>query len=291
MNKDKILDFFELTDSINSYKELVTNYKDKTISENVFKNKVIDLIKENTSFDDEVLHYFNYIDIFKEKILQNNLYNKTQSVLNPSHLPNPSSIKYFYEPYINLDVITPEEYLGKIIELINTCRGEVKEINSISLNQLKISTLIPLSEVIVNFYDELKSITKGYASMNYEFADYIKGDLVKLDILLNGNVINPLSMIKHKQNIESYARKICERLKELIPRQQIEVVIQAAIGAKIIARETIKPFRKDVTANLYGGDISRRKKLLEKQKEGKKRMKTFGSVNVPKEVFVNILQN
>jgi GTP-binding protein LepA len=189
-----------------------------------------------------------------------------------------------------MDLIAPTEYTGKIIELINESRGETLAINSLSLDQIQVICSIPLAEVIIDFYDKLKSGTKGYASMSYEISGYKKSNLLKIDILLNGKLIEPLSIITHKLNSEAMAKRICAKLKELIPRQQVEVAIQAVIGSKVIARETIKPFRKDVTAKLYGGDISRRMKLLDKQKEGKKRMKNFANVNIPNDVFLNMLK-
>ncbi|MBC7405978.1 MAG: hypothetical protein H7230_00695 [Candidatus Parcubacteria bacterium] len=217
--------------------------------------------------------------------------NNFTSVKTPTDLPDPSNILAIYEPYLEMSIITPNDFTGKVIELINTARGEVLAMNSLSLGQIQIVASIPLGEVIIDFYDQLKSGTKGYASMSYSVSQYKKSNLVKVDVLLNGKLIEPLSTISHKANSEALSRKICTKLKELIPRQQVEVAIQAVIGSRVIARETVKPFRKDVTAKLYGGDVSRRMKLLDKQKEGKKRMKQFANVNIPNDVFLNVLKN
>ena len=213
------------------------------------------------------------------------------TIHNPDDLPDAGNIQSILEPILDMKIITPELYTGRIIELINDCRGETVNMSALSSNQLQIQCLVPLSEVIIDFYDKLKSETKGYGSMSYEIASYQAADLVKINFLINDKIIEPLSIIKHRSQAESIARGACEKLKKLIPKQQIEIIIQGAIGSKIIARETIRAFRKDVTAKLYGGDISRRMKLLDKQKAGKKRMKSFGNVNVPKEVFLDFIKN
>lgn len=286
---EKFNDFIEISNLGNEYSQIEQKFIQKVISLEVFVDSICNLITSNKALnEDEISNYFNLNS--KNNVLTTFQQRNALNIMNPTQLPEQSLISGIYEPYISLDVISPEEYLGKIIELVNTCRGEVMGINQISLNQLKIDTVIPLAEVIVNFYDQLKSITKGYASMNYSFLDYRLSSLAKLDILLNGKVIDPLSTIIHKDNLISEGKRICEKLKELIPRQQIEVIIQAAVNSKILARETVKPFRKDVTAKLYGGDISRRKKLLDNQKEGKKKMKSFGTVSVPKEAFIDVLK-
>jgi|GEM_PF-615814 len=212
------------------------------------------------------------------------------SVKNPSELPDPSSYSSIWEPMAKMEIISPEVYTGKIIELINDCRGVCTNIGALSAGQIQISCELPLGEMIIDFYDSLKSLSRGFASMSYDLIGFQPADLVMINILINSKEVAPLSFITHRSRAENIGRQACEKLKELIPRQQIEVAIQAAIGARVIARETIKPFRKDVTAKLYGGDISRRMKLLDKQKEGKKKMRTFGNVNIPKEVFLNMLK-
>jgi GTP-binding protein LepA len=212
------------------------------------------------------------------------------SVRNPSELPDPSNIDKIKEPWIKLEIITPEVYVGKIIELITERRGKYEAINLLSGDQMEMTTKLPLAEMIVDFYDELKSATKGYATMSYRITDFLADDLVKIDILVNHKTVDPMAIITHRSIAETRGRLMCEKLKELIPRQQFEIAVQAAIGAKIIARSTIKPFRKDVTAKLYGGDMSRRKKLLEKQKKGKKKMKMVGSVEIPQSAFLSVLK-
>ncbi len=212
------------------------------------------------------------------------------SIHTPSELPDPSKIKEIQEPWIKIEIITPEEYTGKIIELVTSRRGSYDSINLLSQGQLQITGEMPLSEMIVDFYDDLKSATKGYATMSYDLIGFRTETLVKLDILVNQRAVDPLSIITHKSQSEERGRQVCEKLKELIPRQQFEIAIQASIGSRIIARETIKPFRKDVTAKLYGGDMTRRMKLLDKQKEGKKRMKMVGNVEIPQTAFLNVLK-
>jgi GTP-binding protein LepA len=208
----------------------------------------------------------------------------------PSELPDPSNISEIREPKIRMEIITPEEYIGKIIELVTSRRGNYTTMSALSIGQIQITCNIPLAEMIVDFYDDLKSATKGYATMSYQITGFEKEDLVKVDILVHNKVVDAISFITHKTNSESKGRHVCEKLKELIPRQQFEIPIQAAIGARVIARETVKAFRKDVTAKLYGGDITRRMKLLDKQKEGKKKMKMVGSVEIPQSAFLNILK-
>ena len=212
------------------------------------------------------------------------------AIFSPSGLPDPSQIKAILEPWTKLEIITPEEYVGKIIELVSNKRGHYDGISLLSLGQMQLTVRLPLAEMIVDFYDDLKSLSKGYATMSYSITGFEKAELVKIDILVNGKIVDPLSIITHRENAETKGRHVCEKLKELIPRQQIDIAIQAAIGARIIARETIKCFRKDVTAKLYGGDISRRMKLLDKQKAGKKRMKMVGNVEIPQSAFLNVLK-
>lgn len=212
------------------------------------------------------------------------------SIRNSSQLPDPSKIEYIKEPFINLEIITPEIYVGKIIETISKRRGQYESINLLAGTQMEVHATMPLSEMIIDFYDELKSISKGFATMSYQIKEFRREDLVKVDIFVNHKVVDPLALITHKSKAEELGRQVCSKLKELIPRQQFEIAIQAGIGSKIIARETIKAFRKDVTAKLYGGDITRRMKLLEKQAKGKKKMKMIGNVEIPQSAFLNVLK-
>jgi len=209
---------------------------------------------------------------------------------NPTHYPDPARIQYSEEPFTNAHIISPPDYVGGIMDLCQERRGVFKDMKYISKDRVDIHYELPLNEIIYDFFDSLKSRTKGYASFDYELLDYRRSDLVKLDVLLNGEIIDALSFIIHAEKAYTRARKIAERLKDNIPRQMFEIPIQVAIGAKIIARETVKAMRKDVLAKCYGGDITRKKKLLEKQKEGKKRMRSFGSVEVPQEAFMAVLK-
>ena len=211
-------------------------------------------------------------------------------VHNPSGLPEITLIDHIEEPYIRASVITPSDYIGQIMTLCLGKRGELVKQEYISGNRMEIIFDMPLGEIVFDFYDKLKSISKGYASFDYHMHDFRPSKLIKLDILLNGESVDALSSLIHIDNSVSLGRRMCEKLKELIPRQQFDIAIQAAIGAKIIARETIKAVRKDVTAKCYGGDISRKRKLLEKQKAGKKRMKQIGSVEVPQKAFLAVLK-
>ncbi len=211
-------------------------------------------------------------------------------VHNPSGLPPANYIDYIEEPFIHAQIITQTEYIGAIMTLCIGKRGELKSQVFLTGNRVEIRFDLPLSEIVIDFYDKLKSISKGYASFDYQLSDYRIAKLVKLDILLNGEPVDALSTLLHVDNAYDFGRRICEKLKELIPRQQFDVAIQAAIGSKIIARETIKALRKDVTAKCYGGDITRKRKLLEKQKEGKKRMRQIGSVEVPQKAFLAVLK-
>ncbi|MDO9119120.1 MAG: translation elongation factor 4 [Nitrospira sp.] len=209
---------------------------------------------------------------------------------NPADLPEPSSIESFEEPFILATVITPERYMGAILKLCQERRGIQRDIHFLDPTRVVISYEMPLNEVILDFYDKLKSRTQGYASLDYELLGYRESDLVKLDILLNGEAVDALSFITHKERSVHRGRQMAEKMKELIPRQMFEIAIQAAIGTKIIARESIGAMKKNVIAKCYGGDISRKRKLLEKQKEGKKRMKSVGSVEVPQEAFLALLK-
>ena len=211
-------------------------------------------------------------------------------VHNPSGLPDATLIDYIEEPYIRATIITTAEFIGPIMTLCLGKRGELVRQEYISGNRMEMTFDMPLGEIVIDFYDKLKSISKGYASFDYHIQDFRESRLVKLDILLNGESVDALSTLTHADNALTFGRRMCEKLKELIPRQQFDIAIQAAIGAKIIARETIKAVRKDVTAKCYGGDISRKRKLLEKQKQGKKRMKQIGSVEVPQKAFLAVLK-
>ncbi len=212
------------------------------------------------------------------------------SVQNPSNLPEPSYVDFIEEPIVTCDIMVPTDYLGSVMELCQNRRGTMVKMDYLDERRVQLHYDLPLNEVIYDFFDALKSISRGYASMDYEFKEYRKSELVRLDILLNKELIDAFSLIVHVDSAYDRGRKICERLKEEIPRQMFAIPIQAAIGTKIIARETISALRKDVLAKCYGGDISRKKKLLKKQKEGKKRMRQMGSVDVPQHAFMAVLK-
>jgi len=209
---------------------------------------------------------------------------------NPTNYPPPTEIDKVYEPVVKADIIAPSEFVGNIMDLCQDRRGTFKTMEYIDTNRVSLKYELPLNEIIYDFFDSLKSRTRGYASFDYEFMGYVQSDLVKLDILLNGDVVDALSFIVHTEKSYARGRRIAEKLKENIPRQMFEIPVQAAIGNKIIARETVKALRKDVLAKCYGGDITRKKKLLEKQKEGKKRMRRLGTVEVPQEAFMSVLK-
>ncbi len=209
---------------------------------------------------------------------------------NPTNLPNPSEIASMEEPFVSASIMTPTDYVGNIMELCQERRGVFLDMKYLDESRVTIHYDMPLNEIIYDFFDDLKSRTKGYASLDYELASYKESKLVKLDILLNGEIVDALSFIVHTDKAYARGRRIAEKLKEVIPRQLFEIPIQAAIGNKVIARETVKAMRKDVLAKCYGGDITRKKKLLEKQKEGKKRMRQFGTVEVPQEAFMSVLK-
>ena len=211
-------------------------------------------------------------------------------VYTPLNYPDPMEISQAYEPYVKASIISPPDYVGNIMDLCQFRRGEFKDMNYLDTSRVELHYEIPLNEIIYDFFDALKSRTRGYGSLDYELIGYRPSKLVKLDILLNGELVDALSFILFADEAYTRARRICEKLKENIPRQMFEIPVQAAIGGKIIARETIKALRKDVLAKCYGGDITRKKKLLEKQKEGKKRMRTFGTVSVPSEAFMAVLK-
>jgi GTP-binding protein LepA len=209
---------------------------------------------------------------------------------NPAHLPDPTEIAVIEEPYVKVSLHTPTDFIGALIKLCEDRRGTQIKMEYVTEKKVIIEYRLPLNEMVMDFYDKLKSITKGYASMEYEMMDFLEGDLVRLDILINGEPVDALSTICHRSKANFRGQALASKLKELIPRQQYQVAIQAAIGSKIVARETLGALRKDVTAKCYGGDISRKRKLLEKQKEGKKRMKSIGTVDVPQEAFLAILK-
>jgi GTP-binding protein LepA len=209
---------------------------------------------------------------------------------NPADLPMPQSIDFVEEPYFRVSIITPKDYTGTLMELCQSRRGDLSKIEYLSPERVELHYLIPLAEVVVDFFDQMKSRSQGYASLDYELSGYQRSNLVKVDLLLNGLAADAFSTIVHRDKAYAYGARMCEKLKELIPRQMFDVPIQAAIGGKVIARETVKAKRKDVLAKCYGGDITRKRKLLEKQKEGKKKMKSIGRVEVPGDVFINALK-
>jgi len=222
------------------------------------------------------------------RVTKNN--GETVLVDNPAKLPNIQDVQRIEEPFIIASIITPELYVGPLIALCQERRGTQKEISYITKDRVLIRYELPLNEIIMDFYDKLKSLTKGYASLDYELSGYVESDLVKLDMLLNGEAVDALSLITHREKAALRGRQLAERLKEVIPRQLYEVIIRPRSGPKIVSRETVKPLRKNVTAKCYGGDITRKRKLLEKQKEGKKRMKQVGSIELPQEAFLAVLK-
>jgi GTP-binding protein LepA len=208
---------------------------------------------------------------------------------NPTTLPERGRIEEIAEPVMKVRVVCPSEYIGNVQKLAHERRGVFKGMSYLDMERVELDYELPLAEIVLDFYDRLKSGTRGYAAMDYDFLEYRAADLVKLDVLVNAEPVDAFSVIIHTDKAYEYGRELTSKLKELIPRQQFEVVLQAAIGAKIIARETVKPLRKNVTAKCYGGDITRKRKLLEKQKEGKRRMKQVGSVEIPQEAFLAVL--
>ena len=215
---------------------------------------------------------------------------KVMEVHNPSDMPDATEIDHVEEPYIRASIITSSNYIGPIMTLCLSKRGELVKQDFVAGNRVELIFNIPLGEIVIDFYDKLKSVSKGYASFDYHIDGFRRSNLVKLDILLNGQPVDALSTLTHADNAVTFGRRMCEKLKDLLPRQQFDIAIQAAIGAKIIARETVKQVRKDVTAKCYGGDVSRKRKLLEKQKKGKKRMKQVGNVQVPQKAFLAVLK-
>ena len=215
---------------------------------------------------------------------------KTLEIDNPAHLPDSTKIRALYEPYVSMDIHVPNEYVGNVMKLCEDKRGTQKNLHYLAANRVVVTYELPFAEIVYDFFDRLKSCTRGYASMDYQPIDYRESDLVRLDILLNGEPVDALAVIVHRDRAYTYGRSLALKLKRTIPRQLFQVAIQAAIGQKIIARETVSAFRKDVTAKCYGGDITRKRKLLEKQKEGKKRMKRMGNVELPQEAFLAALK-
>ncbi|MBQ7880705.1 MAG: translation elongation factor 4 [Clostridia bacterium] len=211
-------------------------------------------------------------------------------ISNPSFMPSVQAIESMEEPMVRMEIITPPDYLGNIMDLCSERRGEYKDMQYLDANRTKLNYIMPLNEIVYDFFDKIKSLSKGYASMDYELCGYQESDLVKMDILLNGDICDALSIIVHRSKAYGRGRALCEKLKEVIPRHLFEIPIQAVIGGKVIARETISAVRKDVLAKCYGGDVTRKRKLLEKQKEGKKRMRKLGSVELPSEAFISILK-
>lgn len=260
---------------------LYQKYQNGELEASVLIKQAGYLLKKVNLSSNQIKHFLSLFETNKQE---------TMVIHTPSELPDPSLIQEIREPWVKAELVFPEEMLGKVIELVTSRRGTYTNVFALSKGQLQLAAELPLAEMIIDFYDELKSLTKGYGTLSYEVSDYRPSDLVKIDILVNRQKVDPLSFLTHRSHSENKAREVCAKLKELIPRQQIEIVIQAAIGSRIVARETIKPFRKDVTAKLYGGDMTRRKKLLEKQKKGKKRMKMVGNVQIPQAAFLNILK-
>jgi GTP-binding protein LepA len=209
---------------------------------------------------------------------------------NPAFLPEPNFIEKIEEPVVQAFVISPNEYIGDMMALITEKRGMIDHTETLDPKRVMMTSLLPLNEILIDFHDRIKSLTRGFGSMDYEYAGYRESDMVKLEMLVNAEPVDAFSCIVHRDKAESRGRVLAAKLKEVIPTQQYQVAIQAAIGGKIIARETVSAMRKDVTAKCYGGDITRKRKLLEKQKEGKKRMKSFGTVNIPQEAFIEVLK-
>ena len=213
-----------------------------------------------------------------------------KAVDNPAFLPEPNYIEKIEEPMVKAFVICPNENIGDLMALILEKRGQIDHTETLDSRRVMLTSRLPLNEILIDFHDRIKSITRGYGSMDYDLDGYAVSEMVKLDMLVNGEPVDAFSCIVHRDKAESRGRALAAKLKEVIPRQQYQVAIQAAIGGKVVARETVSALRKDVTAKCYGGDITRKRKLLEKQKEGKKRMKSFGTVQIPQEAFIEVLK-
>ena len=246
----------------------------------------MDIVQERLEREYEMELITTAPTVVYELLLKNG---ETQFIENPSRLPDLSKIEEIREPIIQLNILLPNEYVGPVMTLANGKRGLQKNMQYMG-RQVMLTYDIPLNEVVLDFFDRLKSVSRGYASMDYEFVEFRAADLVKLDIMVNGDRVDALSLIVHRSNSQFRARELAAKMRQLIPRQMFYVAIQAAIGANIIARETVKAMRKNVLAKCYGGDVSRKRKLLEKQKAGKKRMKQVGNVEIPQEAFLAILQ-
>jgi len=246
----------------------------------------MDIVQERLEREYEMELITTAPTVVYELLLKNG---ETQFIENPSRLPDLSKIEEIREPIIQLNILLPNEYVGPVMTLVNGKRGLQKNMQYMG-RQVMLTYDIPLNEVVLDFFDRLKSVSRGYASMDYEFVEFRAADLVKLDIMVNGDRVDALSLIVHRSNSQFRARELAAKMRQLIPRQMFDVAIQAAIGANIIARETVKAMRKNVLAKCYGGDVSRKRKLLEKQKAGKKRMKQVGNVEIPQEAFLAILQ-
>lgn len=247
----------------------------------------MDIVQERLSREYDLDLVLTAPSVAYEIVLTNG---ETKTVYNPAQFPDPSAIKEILEPWMKVTILTPASYIGSIMEIVTQRRGISNDIKYVGSERVEMTFEMPLANIIIDFYDKLKSVTSGYASLNYEFMELRAGDLVKVDILVAGEKVDALSAIMHKASAEIEGRELVAKLKELIPRQQFEIAIQAAIGAKVIARETISAFRKDVTGYLYGGDVTRKMKLLNKQKKGKKRMKKIGKVDIPQEAFLAVLK-
>ena len=249
----------------------------------------LEIIQERLSreFDQEVITTIPNVTYYAKSTKKNS---EKFMVKTPADMPDPSVLDFVEEPYIVSQVITKPEYIGSIMSLCMDKRGTLQKQIYLTTERIELTFHMPLAEIVFDFYDKLKSISRGYASFDYAPLEYRKSNLVKLDILLNGEPVDALSALVHRDKAAEFGRKICKKLKELLPRQQFKIAIQASIGAKVVSRENISALRKDVTAKCYGGDITRKRKLLEKQKKGKKKMRQIGNVEVPQKAFLEVLK-